>query len=68
MFAKELHKDQHVRRFLIQDKGHDGWEIREEQDDQVLRQICYTDWHRVERALLGFTRQIGALEQTGWRD
>ena len=68
MFARELRKDDHVKRFLIQEMGHDGWEIREEQDDQVLRRVCYTDWHRVERAMLGFTRRIGALEQTGWRD
>ncbi len=67
MFARELHKDNHVKRFLIQEKRTGGWEIRVEEDDAILRKICYTDWHRVERAMFGFSRQIDALEQTGWR-
>ncbi len=68
MFARELRKDDHTRRFLIEEKGTGGWEIRVEEDDAVLRRICYTDWHRVERAMLGFSRQIDALEETGWRE
>ena len=31
-----------------------GWEVREEQDDRVVRDIKYTDWHRVERAIQMF--------------
>ena len=68
MFARELRKDAHTRRFLIQEKGTEGWEVRVEEDNAVLRRICYTDWHRVERAMAGFSRQIDALEETGWRE
>ncbi len=68
MFAKELRKDDHVKRFLIQEKGFEGWEIRVEQDDEVLRRTCYTDWHRVERAMHGFSLQINELQDTGWRE
>ena len=25
--------------------------VREERDDQVVRDVNYTDWHRVERAI-----------------
>jgi hypothetical protein len=32
----------------------------------VLKQICYTDWHRVERALSMFNLQIDELESKGW--
>ena len=46
--------------------GRDGWEVRDEQDDRVLKQVCYTDWHRVERALNMFNLQIGELEGRGW--
>jgi hypothetical protein len=28
-----------------------GWEIREMQNDHIVRSSLYTDWHRVERAL-----------------
>ena len=30
---------------------HGGWEVREEHDSKVVRQVSYTDWHRVERAV-----------------
>ena len=66
MFAKELRQEGHTRRFSIKDRGPDGWEVREEQDDRVLKQVCYTDWHRVERALSVFHLQIGELEGRGW--
>ena len=34
----------------------EGWAVREEQDDRTVRAVTYTDWHRVERALLAFER------------
>ena len=66
MFAKELRQEGHTRKFSIKDRGRDGWEVREEQDDRVLKQVCYTDWHRVERALNMFNLQIDELEDAGW--
>ena len=66
MFAKELSRAGHTRKFSIRDLGASGWEIRDEQDDRVLKQVCYTDWHRVERALNMFNLQIDELEDAGW--
>jgi hypothetical protein len=66
MFAKELRQEGHTRKFTIQERGADGWEVREEQDDLVLKRVCYTDWHRVERALGIFNLQIDELENRGW--
>ena len=66
MFAKELRQEGHTRKFSIMDRGCEGWEVREEADDRVLKQVCYTDWHRVERALGVFQLQIGELEGLGW--
>jgi len=66
MFAKELYRAGHTRKFSIRDLGASGWEIRDEQDDRVLKQVCYTDWHRVERALNMFNLQIDELEDAGW--
>src|ERR1039457_5903297 len=31
-----------------------GGEVREEQDSALVRSTHYTDWHRVERAMLAF--------------
>jgi hypothetical protein len=66
MFSKELHQAGHTRKFLITQRGRDGWEVRQEQDDRVLKRVCYTDWHRVERALTVFNLQIDELETHGW--
>lgn len=68
MFAKELRQEGHTRKFTIKDRGREGWEVQDVQDDRVLKQITYTDWHRVERALDVFHLQIGDLERQGWRD
>jgi hypothetical protein len=65
MFAKELQQAGHVRKFSIVE-GNAGWEVRDIQDDRVLKQVCYTDWHRVERALHMFNLQIDELESKGW--
>jgi len=68
MFAKVLQQGEHTRRFSITERGRDGWEIREEHDDAILKQARYTDWHRVERDLARFTREIAELHRQGWRD
>jgi hypothetical protein len=68
MFAKELKQAGHTRRFSISDAGSEGWEVRVEQDSEVVRRVCYTDWHRVERAVLLLSRQVSELEDKGWRE
>jgi hypothetical protein len=67
MFARELHQAGHKRRFSITERGRNGWEVRDEHDDRVLKQVLYTDWHRVERALNMFAIVIDDLESRGWR-
>jgi hypothetical protein len=68
MFAKELTQAGHTRRFTISDAGSAGWEVRVEQDSHVVRRVCYTDWHRVERAVQMMTLQVSELEENGWRE
>ena len=67
MFAKELRQEGHTRRFSIVARGGDGWDVKDEQDNQVLKHAVYTDWHRVERALNMFHITIDDLESQGWR-
>jgi hypothetical protein len=66
MFAKELHRAGHTRKFSIKDLGPAGWEVRDEQDSRILKHVRYNDWHRVERALNMFHLQIDELEHAGW--
>ncbi len=64
---QELEKAQHVRRYSIQTTSR-GWEVKQEQDSQVVRQTCYQDWHRVERARRAFVIEMINLRQEGWQD
>ena len=66
MFSKELRFAGHVKRFLVSGMERDGWEVRAEQDERVVKQVRYTDWHRVERALEMFNLEIVELENQGW--
>lgn len=65
MYARTVRKDDQTRRFIITDAGTSGWEVREEEDDQVRRQVVYSDWHRVERARMAFASEAS---QAGWVD
>jgi predicted alpha/beta hydrolase family esterase len=66
MFAKELRQAGHTKRFTISEAGNEGWEVRVEQDSEVVRRVHYTDWHRVERAVWMMSLQVSELEDNGW--
>ena len=68
MFEKELKQAGHTKRFTISQAGAEGWEVRVEQDSHVIRRVCYTDWHRVERAAQLMALQVSELEEHGWRE
>jgi hypothetical protein len=67
MFEKELTQAGHIKRFTITEASPRGWEVRVEQDSQIVRRVCYTDWHRVERAMCMLSQQVSQLERDGWR-
>jgi hypothetical protein len=67
MFAQELVQAGHTKRFTITEAGGLGWEVTEEQDSAIVRQILYTDWHRVERALSAMMARVSELQRAGWR-
>jgi hypothetical protein len=66
MYAQSLQLADHVRHYSISREG-SGWEVRIEEDRAVRRLNHYSDWHRVERALAVFEREIGQLTDQGWR-
>ena len=67
MFAKELKQAGHTKRFTISNAGAEGWEVREEQDSHIVKQVFYQDWHRVERAEQIMTLRVSQLEENGWQ-
>jgi hypothetical protein len=68
MFKKELTNAGHTTRFTITEAGPEGWDVRVEEDRHVVRNVRYTDWHRVERAMSVMSRQVSELEERGWRN
>jgi hypothetical protein len=67
MFALSLRRDDDVRRYTISSAGSAGWEVRLEENDTLRRLDHYQDWHRVERALKLFEREVTELSEHGWR-
>ncbi|HKW01143.1 MAG TPA: hypothetical protein VJN96_15065 [Vicinamibacterales bacterium] len=53
MLTREFVHAGHTKRVTIT-RSEGGWAVREERDDRVVRDIQYTDWHRVERAIQMF--------------
>jgi hypothetical protein len=67
MYARFLRNAEQTRRFTVSDAGdNNGWEVREETNTQVTRQVHYTDWHRVERAMKAFAAEAMTLRKSGW--
>jgi hypothetical protein len=68
MFSRQLQHAGRTRRFLIASREGGGWEVREEDDRQVVKQVLYNDWHRVERARTVFAQRVSTLEEEGWTE
>lgn len=66
MYASSLRNADQTRRFTITDASDSGWEVREESDSHVVKIVRYTDWHRVERALMTFATVTATLKMAGW--
>jgi hypothetical protein len=57
-----------VRVFNVEQTQAEGWQIQEERDATVVRQVNYGDWHRVELAIHGFSVEAAQLTRRGWRN
>jgi hypothetical protein len=68
VFQKTLVRAGEVRSFQIRQRSAEGWEISQETNTGVKQRKPRSDWHRVERDLALFAREIAALRLQGWRD
>jgi hypothetical protein len=66
MYVRTLHNASHTRKLIITPKETSGWDVREEMDSTVVRDVHYDDWHRVERARRTFALEAVSLSQDGW--
>lgn len=67
MFSRQLTRAGRTRSFVVTSLEAAGWEVRVEEDGAVIRRTRYSDWHRVERALLGLEREMQELIARGWQ-
>lgn len=68
VFKKTLVRATETRSFQVERNPSAGWHTRELANDRVARQQDRTDWHRVERDLARFAREIEDLRRQGWQD
>ena len=68
MYQRTFRKADQTHRLLITSSDGAGWEVREEQDSQVISSHRYDDWHRVERARMAFATQALTLQLSGWKE
>ena len=68
VFEKTLVREGEVRSFQIRPAPSAGWESSEADNERAVQRQLLTDWHRVERALARFRREVAELHRQGWRD
>jgi hypothetical protein len=68
LFAARLVLDDLVRSFQVRPALPAGWEAAEYENQRMVYQQHYADWHRVELALVRFRREIAELRSRGWLD
>jgi hypothetical protein len=64
-FTKQVQFLDHTRRYSISVTT-EGWELREERDNEVVRHAHYQDWHRVERVQRSIANELDVLQAQGW--
>lgn len=66
-FVRHIRNQDHTRRYSIA-TTEAGWEVREERDSEVVKQVRISDWHRVERARHSIVVELQELREKGWRE
>lgn len=67
MLSITLQRAEHVRTYSIHPLSGEGWIIKLEEDQRLMRHACYRDWHRVERTLARFQQEVADLTAHGWQ-
>ena len=68
MYQRQLKREDQTYRFHIIPTRGQGWEVRQERDDQVLSTRRLYDWHRVESARKWFATEVAQLRAAGWKE
>ena len=66
IFTMRLRSQGHTRGFVVDRADKRGWEVREEEDYQVVKRAWINDWHGVEKAMMRFGLEATQLQRAGW--
>ena len=66
IFAKCFQSEDHIRAFVVNSPAEGGWEVLEQEDNQVVKRTRLHDWHRVENAMMRFGIKATQLQGAGW--
>lgn len=66
-FSKKVQLLDHTLHYSIVTTD-EGWELREERDSQLVRQMHFQDWHRVEFATRTIDIELNQLLDKGWSE
>jgi hypothetical protein len=67
-FHKTLVRATETRSFHVERNQSAGWRTLAIANDRVAHEQERTEWHRVERDLERFAREIEQLRRDGWHD
>ena len=68
IFSKLFRSADHTRAFVVGDADERGWEVREEEDNRVVKRTWVHDWHRVETTIMRFMIEATQLRSAGWKE
>lgn len=66
IFWKQLCSQGHTRAFVVGEADERGWEVREEEDNRIVKRTRLHSWHRVENAIMRFMAEAIRLRDAGW--
>jgi hypothetical protein len=66
IFSRRLHSEGHIRAFVVREAGGQGWEVKDEEDDRIIKHAWMHDWHRVESVMMRFSLEAVQLQRAGW--
>jgi hypothetical protein len=67
VFSRAVTDGSHVRRIDVEHAPAKGWSVCEQRDAEIVRQVTYADWRRVELVIRGFSAEAFQLTRRGWR-
>ena len=68
IFSRRLRSQEHTKAFVVDEANDRGWEVREEEDHQIVKRTWMHDLHRVENAMMRFAVQATMLQPVGGMD